>query len=238
VTVAYQHLKTLATETQGILSALTQQNTQHQQTQAMLTQGSAAIEALGQCISALQTNGAIAAQQLQHLSDPVQKVAAVSGQMTQLASQMKLQAMNAALEATRRGDSAQEFAGIGEKVLELARQLDTKTVDLASISHAIQTQLLATTGTLQEGSQQMQSGLQRVEQGEQIFARMVEANTQLQGWIESMLQSAQSQSNASTTANQMILEVASRANQATEQAIALSDTVAQLSALTHQEETA
>jgi methyl-accepting chemotaxis protein PixJ len=238
VTVAYQHLKTLATKTQGILSALTQQNTQHQQTQAMLTQGSAAIEALGQCISALQTNGAIAAQQLQHLSDPVQKVAAVSGQMTQLASQMKLQAMNAALEATRRGDSAQEFAGIGEKVLELARQLDTKTADLAAISHTIQTQLLATTGTLQEGSQQMQSGLQRVEQGEQIFAHMVEANTQLQGWIESMLQSAQAQSHSSTTANQMILEVASRANQATEQAIALSDTVAQLSALTHQEETA
>jgi methyl-accepting chemotaxis protein PixJ len=238
VTVAYQHLKTLATETQGILSALTQQNTQHQQTQAMLTQGSAAIEALGQCISALQTNGAIAAQQLQHLSDPVQKVAAVSGQMTQLASQMKLQAMNAALEATRRGDSAQEFAGIGEKVLELARQLDTKTADLASISQTIQTQLLATTGTLQEGKQQMQAGLQRVEQGEQIFAHMVEANTQLQGWIESMLQSAHSQSNSSTTANQMILEVASRANQATEQAIALSDTVAQLSTLTHQEETA
>jgi methyl-accepting chemotaxis protein PixJ len=193
---------------------------------------------LSQCISALQTNGAIAAQQLQHLNDPVQKVAAVSGQMTQLASQMKLQAMNAALEATRRGDSAQEFASIGEKVLELARQLDTKTADLAAISQTIQTQLLATTGTLQEGSQQMQAGLQRVAQGEQIFAHMVEANTQLQGWIESMLQSAHAQSNASTTANQMILEVASRANQATEKAIALSDTVAQLSVLTHQEETA
>jgi hypothetical protein len=53
-----------------------------------------------------------------------------------------------------------------------------------------------------------------------------------------MLQSVQSQSHSSTTANQMILEVASRANQATENAIALSDTVAQLSALTHQEETA
>ncbi|NJM77924.1 MAG: GAF domain-containing protein [Acaryochloridaceae cyanobacterium RU_4_10] len=237
VTVAYQHLKTLATETQGILSALTQQNAQQQPTQAMLTQGTAAIGTLGQCIATLQTNGAIAAQQLHHLSDPVQKVAAVSGQLTQLASQMKLQAMNAALEATRRGDSAQEFASIGEKVLELARQLDTKTADLATISQTIQTQLLATSGTIQESAQQMQVGLQRVEQGEEIFARIVEANTQLQGWIESMLHSAQSQSNASTTANQMILEVASRANQATEQAIALSDTVAQLSALTHQEET-
>jgi methyl-accepting chemotaxis protein PixJ len=231
VTGAYQHLKVLSTETQSTLTALTQQNAHQQHNQALLSQGHAAIEALRLSLAALQTNGAIAAQQLQQLSEPTQKVTAISQQMTQLASQMKLQAMNAALEATRKGDSAQEFAGIGEKVLELARQLDAKTTDLSGVAGTLQSKLTAATDALRDETPQMQSGLQWLDKTEETFGGVVAAQTQLQNWIESMLQSAQTQSNSSATANQMILEVASLANQATEQVMALSSTLEQIAPL-------
>jgi hypothetical protein len=49
------------------------------------------------------------------------------------------------------------------------------------------------------------------------------------------VQSTQRQSESSATANQMILEVAAQANQVSEQAIAMANTLEQLSALSHRE---
>jgi methyl-accepting chemotaxis protein len=148
---------------------------------------------------------------------------------------MKLQAMNAALEATRMGDSTQEFAGIGEKVLDLARQLEGKTVDLTAVTKTIQTQLLETVNTLQSETQQIQSGLQLGTQAEQALAQVIAANGQLQTWMQSIVQSTQRQSESSVTVNQMILEVAAHANQVSEQAIAIASTLEQLNVLSHRE---
>jgi methyl-accepting chemotaxis protein PixJ len=236
VTVLYQHLKLLASEIQENLFSLSQQQDWQQHTHGYLSQGQDSLESLHQCLSGLQTNGAIAAERIQHLSNPTEQVAHISTQMTQLASQMKLQAMNAALEATRKGESAKEFASIGEKVLDLARQLDVQTVDLAAISKLLKSQLAVASGALQDDTQQRNASLQTLEQVEQIFAPILAANTQLQTWLESMIQSIQRQADTSTQANQTILEVASHTNQATEHALLMSNTLDQLTTLSEAEE--
>ncbi|MGB8700509.1 MAG: GAF domain-containing protein [Thermosynechococcaceae cyanobacterium] len=232
-TDAYRHLKAIATESQTMLSALTERKAQQQTDQTLLAQGHAALEALRQSLDDLQANGAIATQQVRQLSEPTHKVATIAQQMTQLASQMKLQAMNAALEATRRGDSAQEFASIGEKVLELARQLDTKTLDLADAAGLLQSKLAAATDSLRDETP-MQSRVQWLNQTEETFGHLVATQSQWQDWMATLVQSAQSQSDASAAANRMIVEVASLANQATEQAIAISGTLERLATLSNE----
>jgi methyl-accepting chemotaxis protein PixJ len=235
ITTIYQHLKTFSTETQVISTSLLQQETQGQKAQQVLQEGKKMTEALQQRLSATYRELASATQQVEELSKPTQKLSEITQLIYQITAQMKLQAMNAALEATRMGDSTQEFAGIGEKVLDLARQLEGKTVDLTAVTKTIQTQLLETVNTLQSETQQIQSGLQLGTQAEQALAQVIAANGQLQTWMQSIVQSTQRQSESSVTVNQMILEVAAHANQVSEQAIAIASTLEQLNVLSHRE---
>jgi methyl-accepting chemotaxis protein PixJ len=235
ITTIYQHLKTFSTETQVISTSLLQQETQGREAQQVLQDGQNATEALQQHLSTTYTELASATQRVHELSKPTQKLSEITQLIYQITSQMKLQAMNAALEATRMGDSTQEFAGIGEKVLDLARQLEGKTVDLTAVAETIQTQLLETVNTLQSETQQIQSGVQLGNQAGQALAQIMAANAQLQTWMQSLVQSTQRQSESSTTANQMILEVAAHANQVSEQAIAIASTLEQLNVLSHRE---
>jgi twitching motility protein PilJ len=150
---------------------------------------------------------------------------------------MKLQAMNAALEATRLGDSAQDFASIGEKVLDLARQLDAKTTDFTAVVETLQTHLSGTVEVVQQEAQYIQPCLELLAQTKLTLEQMQLAHTEMQAWFTSVSESTQRQSESSTTASQIILDVASRANQASEQAIALSSTLDQLSSLSSDEST-
>jgi GAF domain-containing protein len=234
ITTLYQHLKTFSTETQVISTSLLEQETQGQKAQKVLQEGQNATEALQQHLSTTYTELASATQWVQELSKPTQKLSEITQAIYHITSQMKLQAMNAALEATRLGDS-QEFAGIGEKVLDLARQLEGKTIDLTAVAKTMQTQLLETVNTLESETQQIQSGLQLGNQAEQALLQAIAANTQLQLWMQSLVQSTQRQSESAVTANQMILQVAAHANQVSEQAIAIASTLEQLSALSHGE---
>jgi methyl-accepting chemotaxis protein PixJ len=235
ITTIYQHLKAFSTETQVISTSLSQQETQGRKAQQVLQESQNMTEALQHCLSTTHRELASATQQVQQLSKPTQKLSDITQLIYQITSQMKLQAMNAALEATRMGDSTQEFAGIGEKVLDLARQLEGKTVDLTAVTETIQTQLLETVNTLQSETQQIQSGLQLGSQAGQALAQVMDANAQLQTWMQSIVQSTQHQSESSVTVNQMILEVAAHANQVSEQAIAIASTLEQLNVLSHRE---
>jgi methyl-accepting chemotaxis protein PixJ len=237
ITTIYQHLKTFSAENQSILASLSQQETQKHQAQQALQKSHAIAEALQQRMKMTQEGLTSAAQQVQQLSNPAQKLSEVTQFIHQMTSQMKLQAMNAALEASRMGDSGQEFAGIGERVLDLARQLESKTAELTTAADTLQSQLLVAVSTLQDEAQQVESGLQLGGQAGQTLAQMVATNAQFQTWLQSMVESAQRQSDLSLTANQLILEVASRANQASEQAIAISSTLDQLTLLSHEETT-
>jgi methyl-accepting chemotaxis protein PixJ len=235
VTTLYQHIKLMMTETQSVQSSLAQQDVHGERTYEMLQQGHRLVETLGQHWSTAQDGLNAATQKVRQLNDPAQKLSEVTQFVHQITSQMKLQAMNAALEATRMGESAQDFAGIGEKVLDLARQLDAKTAELNTVVGTLQAHLSGTVDAVQQEAQHIQPGLQLLEQTKHTFEQMLSAHAETQSWLASVGESAQRQSESSVTANQVVLEVASRANQASEQAIALSSTLDQLTSLSGDE---
>jgi methyl-accepting chemotaxis protein PixJ len=235
ITTIYQQLKSFSTETQSILTSVSQQEIQSRQIHEVLQRNAASAGALQNHLTMTQEGLAAVTHQVKQLGNPAHKLLEVTQFIHQMTSQMKLQAMNAALEAARMGNAGQEFAGIGEKVLELARQLESKTAELTTVADGLQSQLLVAANTLQDETQQVQSGLELGEQAEQTLAQMVGASAQLLDWLQSIEQSAQRQSESSTTTHQMILEVASRANQASEQAIAFSSALDQFTLLSQAE---
>ncbi len=237
ITTIYQHVKISATETQSFLTSVSQQETQSRQAHEVLQKSAAIADAIQHRLALTQEGLTSVTHQVQQLGSPAQKLLEVTQFIHQMTSQMKLQAMNAALEATRMGDAGQEFAGIGEKVLDLARRLESKTAELTTVADTLQSQLTVAASTLQDETQQVQSGLELSGQAEQTLEQMVAANAQLLTWLQSMVQSAQRQSESSMTTHEMILEVASRANQASEQAIAVSSTLDQLTLLSNGETT-
>ena len=237
VTTLYQHVKLMMTETQSVQSSLAQQDVHGKHAHEMLAQSHRLLEALEQHLSTSQDGLSTAAQNARQLRNPAQKLSEATQFIHQITSQMKLQAMNAALEATRLGDSAQDFASIGEKVLDLARQLDAKTTDFTAVVETLQTHLSGTVEVVQQEAQYIQPCLELLAQTKLTLEQMQLAHTEMQAWFTSVGESTQRQSESSTTASQIILDVASRANQASEQAIALSSTLDQLSSLSSDEST-
>jgi methyl-accepting chemotaxis protein PixJ len=235
ITTIYQHVKTSATETQSFLTSVSQQETQSKQAHEVSQKSATIADAIQHRLALTQEGLASVADQVKQLSNPAQKLSEVTQFIHQMTSQMKLQAMNAALEATRMGDAGQEFVGIGEKVLDLARQLESKTAELATVADTLQSQLLVTASTLQDETQQIKSGLELGGQAEQTLDQIVAANTQLLTWLQSTVQSAQRQSESSVATHQLVLEIASRANQASEQAIAFSSALDQFTQLSNEE---
>lgn len=238
ITAVYHHLKTYAAETQSALTALAEQENQGHQTQQALQKTYTLAEALQQSIAATQAGLGFASEQVQQANSPAQKLAEITQGLHQMTSQLKLQAMNAALEATRSEDSAQEFAGIGEKVLELTRQIETQITELTTLTNMLQSQLKVATATLSSEVRQVQVGMKLGDEAEQTFMHMVEVNAQFQSWLQSLIQSGQRQSEASTAANQLILEAAARVNQASEQAAVIATSFEQLGFLANEETTA
>lgn len=235
VTTLYHHIKLMMTETQSMQSSLAQQSVHGEHTHELLQQGHQLIETLEQNLSTTQAGLNATTEKVRQLSEPTQKLSETTQFINQITSQMKLQAMNAALEATRMGDSAQDFASIGEKVLDLARQLDAKIADLTSVLSTLQMHLSGTVAAAQQDAEQIQPELQLLDQTKQTFEQMLSTHAEMQSWLVSVEQSTQLQAESSATANQVILEVASRANQASEQAIALSSTLDQLTSLSNDE---
>jgi methyl-accepting chemotaxis protein PixJ len=235
ITTIYQHLKTFTAEHREALTLLSQQEAQGQQTHQAVQKSHAIAEALQQSLLVAQGDLSSATQQVEQLHSPAQKLSESIQFIHQITSQMKLQAMNAALEAARMGGAAQEFASVGDRVLDLARQLENRTEELTTLADLFQSQLLGAVSTLQQEAQTVQLGVQLGDQAEQTLAQSLESLTQLQNWLQTLIQSAQRQSESSDTANQMILDVASWANQASEQAISVAKTLDRLVLLSHEE---
>ena len=235
ITTLYQHFKGFSGETQATLRSLSYQATQGEQVQEVLNHGQDLGKTLQKSLAEIQTGLASTTQQVEQLSSPAQQLTEITQFIQQMTSQMKLQAMNAALEASRVGD-AQEFTEIGEKVMELARQLESKTAELTTVTHTLESQLGEAVKALHQEMQQVQSGLHLGDQSEQTLTQMVNTNIQLQSLIQSLIESTQRQSEVSATAHQTILEVASEASRTSEQAIALNGTLDHLARLSHGEQ--
>jgi twitching motility protein PilJ len=171
-----------------------------------------------------------AAKKVRRLDQSSQKLSEMVSLISQVASQIRLQAMKATLEAARTG-TGQEFASIAEKALSLTLQLNADIAKIEPLVAEIQTKTFEVVAAIEAGTEQAIAGTQSVEETQQKLNHIATVSAQMKTLVEELAQAAAEQAQTSTKASQSVLEVASIASQTSEQSLAVAESLAKLAAV-------
>ncbi len=221
VSTLYNQIKSLAESTQGIVQAFEQGEQYGQQVSQTIQANHDAITQMGRSITGVQTAFTEASTQLQLVVNPAQQLHTLISQVSDLAAQIKLQAMNVTLESARMGSAGQDFAAIGEAIHALARQLDTDMTEVTPLVATIFGNVQTASTLFENGHQKALQGTQSITEMQQQLGQIAAASYQLLTLMEQMTQTATDQAHQSTAASQTVVEVANQTNQTAETSAAV-----------------
>jgi methyl-accepting chemotaxis protein PixJ len=227
VTELYQQFKLLQDGSEQMRSLITQQNQLQTQAAALFDKGDTLTTALTERLAIESTQDA-SSSQVQHLASKMQQLTTLSQRISQIAAKMKLQAMNAALEASRSANISSEFSIIGDGILDLARQLDSCTSDFTTTVAALEDTIIALSSDTSTGTQQGTLDGQLIQQHQKSWMQLVDLYQTLRHLMAEIDQSAQQQSTFIADLQQQVIEVANRTSQSSAKVDAITTTVAEL----------
>jgi len=149
-------------------------------------------------------------EQLGKSSDKIGKIIAV---IDEIADQTNLLALNAAIEAARAGEQGRGFAVVADEVRKLAERTTKATKEITEMIETVQTE----TGTAVD---QMHAGTERVENGVATTARAGAS-------LEEIIAAAEKVGN-------MVIQIATAANQQTSTATQINSNVEQIARISHE----
>jgi twitching motility protein PilJ len=173
-----------------------------------------------------------AAEKVNRIEQPSQKLSEIVTLMSNVVSQMKLQTMQTALEASRAGEAGQQFAAIAQKVLSLIQELDSDIAQVEPLVAEIQTESLEIIVAIQSQAEQATSDTALIKPTQQQLNEAIAISQHIKTLVAEITKAAALQSQTSISANQSILEVANITNQTSEQALAMADSLSNLAILT------
>jgi twitching motility protein PilJ len=228
ISTAYTRIQMVANSAQTLATAAQQADLQGQ---TAYREGGTTLEAATQIVANLSSLGEsirLASETANHLNRPAGRLSEVVRLVSSVAAQMKLQAMNASLEAARTGESGQTFASIAEKVHGLARQLETDITTLTPLVDEMQAETHSLAAALATGLEQMATGVQLSETNRAGVGQMASAGEQARQQLAEIARMATEQLQTATAANDLVLEVASLSRHTSEQSLAVSDAYSKL----------
>ncbi|BAZ00238.1 methyl-accepting chemotaxis sensory transducer [Tolypothrix tenuis PCC 7101] len=224
----YNQTQLLGDFTQRMVYSTQQLELQEQQLNQTVQDENQSMSQILESIYAIQQTIFQAAQRVNRLEEPWQQLSEKINLISNIISQIKLQAMHTALEASRSGDAGQKFAAIAQKALSLVQQLELEITDIQPLVADIHIESDHAIAAMQSSTEQAQSSSELIAQTQQKFQQAIALGIEMQTLVAEISQAAAVQIETSSSVNQSILEVASIANQTSEQAIALADSLAQL----------
>ncbi|MCU0534831.1 MAG: GAF domain-containing protein [Hydrococcus sp. Prado102] len=234
VTSAYNQIKAVADLAQKMMVSAQQIEVQKQQVAQTVKFSQQAMNRIVKGMSAIAETVLSATEQMKYLDEPARKLDETIELLSHVASQMKLQAMNAALEAARTGDKGQEFATIGEKVLGLARQLDGDIAELKPLVAEIQAKTQQVANAIATGQERAIAENQIIGETQKALQQIATTSDRMSALVGEMTQSAAQQVQSSTTASQSVLVVANLASHTSEQSMTVVESFNKLAAVAHE----
>lgn len=231
VTSAYNQIQTLADSALRMLICAQQAELQDQRLSQLVEDGHESMNPILDSFCTIQATVMQAVENIKHLDEPSQKLSQVARLISNIASQLKLQVMNTALEASRSPEVGQKLAMLADNAVSQVQQLNASIAEaeIESLVAQIQTEANKSIAAMESGVEQAIIGTELVKQTQHKFNEIITITDQMKKLVDELAQTAPMQAKASTSASQSVLEFANIATKTSEQVMAVAKSLDKLS---------
>jgi twitching motility protein PilJ len=191
-------------------------------------EGDAAINRTVEGIMAIRETVSQTRQKVKYLGESSQKISTVVNLISEFASQTKMLAFNASIEATRAGEQGRGFAIVADEVRTLAQQSAEASREIEKLIAAIQGETNEVIAAMEAGTEQVVTGTKLVDETRLSLNKITVASAEVSQLVEEIAQAAIQQSGVSETVTQTITHVAQIAEQTSKEATVVSSSFEQL----------
>ena len=191
-------------------------------------EGDAAINRTVEGILAIRETVAQTRQKVKYLGESSQKISSVVNLISEFATQTKMLAFNASIEATRAGEQGRGFAIVADEVRTLAQQSAEASTEIEKLIAAIQGETNEVIAAMEEGTEQVVMGTKLVDETRQSLNKITVASAEVSQLVEAIAQAAIQQSGASEAVTQTMTNVAQIADKTSKEATLVSSSFEEL----------
>ena len=191
-------------------------------------EGDAAINRTVEGIVAIRETVAETRQKVKYLGESSQKISTVVNLISEFATQTKMLAFNASIEATRAGEQGRGFAIVADEVRTLAQQSAEASKEIEKLIAAIQEETNEVIAAMETGTEQVVTGTKLVDETRQTLSKITVASAEVSQLVESIAQAAIQQSGMSQTVTQTMTNVAQIADKTSKEATLVSSSFEEL----------
>jgi methyl-accepting chemotaxis protein len=179
-------------------------------------------------IQAIRETVAQTRQKVKYLGESSQKISTVVNLISEFATQTKMLAFNASIEATRAGEQGRGFAIVADEVRTLAQQSAEASKEIEKLIAAIQGETNEVIAAMEAGTEQVVMGTKLVDETRQTLNKITVASTEVSQLVEAIAQAAIQQSGVSETVTQTMTNVAQIADKTSKEATLVSSSFEEL----------
>ena len=183
-----------------------------------VAEGDQAMDRTVEGILSIRATVAETAKKVKQLGESSQKISRVVNLIGGFAAQTNLLALNASIEAARAGEEGRGFAVVADEVRSLARQSTQATAEIEQLVTSIQSETHEVVAAMEQGTQEVVIGTQRVEETRQSLNRITEASQQISQLVQSIAQAAVEQSQMSTSVSATMAAITGVSNTTSQRA--------------------
>ena len=228
---ALDQIEQVTNSTEVAAQSVQQVESAVQQSNQTLEKGDSAMNLTVGSILTIRETVSETAKRIKRLSESSQKISKVVQLINNFATQTNLLAMNAALEATRGGDSGRGLSVIADEVRSLSHQSTAATTEIEELVQEIQTETAEVSKAMDIGLERVLEGTGLVDESRESLNAIVEATDQISKLVEKIALATQVQREQAETVTQVMKDVGAIANQTSEDSIQISESFQGLLAL-------
>jgi methyl-accepting chemotaxis protein len=167
-------------------------------------------------------------QKVKYLGESSQKISTVVNLISEFASQTKMLAFNASIEATRAGEQGRGFAIVADEVRTLAQQSAEASREIEKLIAAIQGETNEVIAAMEAGTEQVVMGTKLVDETRHTLSKITVASAEVSQLVEEIAQAANEQSGVSETVTQTMTNVAQISDKTSQEATVVSSSFEEL----------
>ncbi len=228
ILLAFEQIQVMAESIQGVADRAQKAEDQVIVATATIKAGDDAMNRTVVGISAIRETVSETAKKVKRLGEASQKISKVVSLIGGFASQTNMLALNAAIEAARAGEEGRGFAVVAEEVRSLAQQSAAATAEIEQLVEEIQTQTNEVVSAMEDGTQQVVTGTQLVQETRQRLNQITQVSTQITQLVQEISEATAAQTVASNAVSLTMKEVAGIADDTSKRSDSVSSSFSDL----------